>query len=144
MNGYESNHRHTAMKRLSCGVILAVLAGGAAAAWERVGAAGDGMVVYADPATIQSAGDIVKMHALLDYKTAEKDATGKPYLSAKLLQEYDCKGERGRTRYYSFHAGQMGAGKLVYSEMRADSAWLPANRAIIGETLWKFACGKKP
>jgi len=131
------------MKQLLCGLILAAMTGAASAAWERVGAADDGMVVYADPATIQTAGDSVKMHALLDYKTAEKDATGKPYLSAKLLQEYDCKAERGRTRYFSFHDGQMGAGKLVYSEMRAEAEWRPANRAIIGETLWKFACAKK-
>ncbi len=123
--------------------MLAALGGSAAAAWERVGVADDGMVVYADPATIQKSGDGVKMQALLDYKVAEKDASGKPYLSVKLLHEYDCKGERGRTLYFSLHAGQMGAGQLVYSEMRTGSEWLPAGRAIIGETLWKFACRKK-
>jgi hypothetical protein len=131
------------MKRLCFGVVLAVLAGSAAAAWERVGAADDGIVVYADSATIQTSGDVVKMWSLLDYKTAEKDATGKPYLSAKLLQEYDCTGERGRTRYFSFHAGQMGAGQLVYSEVRADSEWMPARRARTGAMLWTIACGKK-
>ena len=134
---------YSAMKQLCLGWALAALAGGAAAAWERAGAGEDGMVVYADAATIQKAGDVVKMWGLLDYKTAEKDAAGKPYLSAKLLQEFDCKGERGRTRFFSFHAGQMGAGQLVYSEMRADSEWLPANRARTGEMLWKIACGKK-
>src|SRR5579862_4511422 len=97
---------HTAMKRLCGGLLLLALSGGAAATWERAGVADDGMVIYADPATIQPVGDAVKMWALLDYKAPEKDATGKPYLSAKLLQEFDCVGERGRTRYFSFHTGQ--------------------------------------
>lgn len=131
------------MRRYCCALILAALNGAAAAAWERVGAADDGMTVYADPATIQASGDVVKMWGLLDYKAAEKDAAGKAYLSAKLLQEFDCKGERGRTRYFSFHAGQMGAGELTYSEKRADSEWLPARRARTGEMLWKAACGRK-
>jgi hypothetical protein len=134
---------YPAMRRFFCGLVLAALAGGAAAAWVRAGATDDGTVIYADPATRQTADDVVKMWGLLDYKTPEKDATGKPYLSAKLLQEFDCKGERGRTRYFSFHAGPMGAGQLVYSELRADSEWLPASRARPGEVLWKIACGKK-
>ena len=131
------------MKRLCFALVLAALAGSAAAAWVRVGVADDGMVVYADPAGINRTGGIVKMWTLLDYKTAEKDDSGKPYLSAKLLHDYDCKDEQGRTRYFSFHSGQMGTGYLVYSEVRPASEWLPARRAIIGETLWKFACGRK-
>ena len=130
------------MKRGCCGLLLVMMAGGAAAAWERVGTADDGTVIYADAATLQPAGDLVKMWGLLDYKAAEKDAAGKAYLSVKLLQEFDCKGERGRTRYFSFHSGQMGAGQVVYSEMRTDSELLPARRARTGETLWKFACKK--
>ena len=131
------------MQRFCLLWVLSALCGSAAAAWERVSATDDGMTVYADPATIRTAGEVVKMWGLLDYQTAEKDATGKPYLSAKLLQEFDCKGERGRTRYFSFHAGQMGAGQITYSEMRADSEWLPARRARTGEALWKAACAKK-
>ena len=131
------------MKRLCVALVLAALGGSAAAAWEQVGVADDGMVVYADPATIRTSGSEVKMWVLLDYKTAEKDDSGKPYLSAKLLHDYDCKDERGRTRYFSFHAGHMATGTLVYSEVRPASEWRPARRAIIGETLWMIACGKK-
>ncbi len=135
-------HRAT-VQRLCCGLVMAALGGSALAAWERVAAIDDGSVVYADPATLQKSGETVNMWSLLDYKTAEKDASGKPYLSAKLLQEYDCTGGRGRTRYFSFHAGPMGVGQLVYSEVRTGSEWLPANRARTGEMLWKIACGKK-
>ncbi len=130
------------VKRFFCVAALMAVYGTAAAAWERVGTVDDGMTVYADPATIQASGDVVKMWGLLDYKAAEKDATGKPYLSAKLLQEFDCKGERGRTRYFSTHAGQMGAGQLTHSEMLADSTFQPARRTRTGEALWKAACKK--
>lgn len=130
------------MKRLCCGLLLAALSGGAAAAWERIGVADDGMVVFADPATIQKSGDVVKMWSLLDHKTAGKDDAGQPYLSVKLLHDYNCKDERARTRYFSVHAGQMATGKLVSSET-PDSEWLPAGRTFIGETLWRIACGKK-
>jgi hypothetical protein len=135
--------RFSAITRWCCGLMLLTLAGGAAAAWERAGATDDGMVIYADPATLQKTDDIVKMWGLLDYKTPEKDGAGKPYLSVKLLQEFDCKTAQGRTRYFSLHAGQMGAGRLIHSELRADSQWLPANRARPGELLWKVACNKK-
>jgi len=130
------------MKRWFLGSLAAAVAGSAAAAWERAGATDDGMAIYADRAKLQTTGDIVKMWALIDYKNPEKDATGKPYLSVKLLQEFDCKAAKGRTRYYSFHSGQMGSGQLVGSELIVDSEWLPANRARPGEILWKAACSK--
>jgi len=123
-------------------LVLAALCGSAAAAWESVGTGDDGMVVYADRTTIQKSGDEVKMWVLLDYKTDQKDDSGKPYRSTKLLHDYDCKDARGRTIYYSLHAGQMATGALLSSEVRRDSEWLPASRAIIGETLWKIACGR--
>ena len=131
------------MQRFCVALLLAALSAGAAAAWDRVGVADDGTVFYADPAAIQTSGSEVKMWVLLDYKTAQKSDSGKEYLSAKLLHEYDCQGERGRTRYFSLHAGHMGAGTLVYSEVRPASEWRPARREIIGETLWKIACGRK-
>jgi hypothetical protein len=135
--------RFSTLTRWGCGLLLATLAGGAGAAWERAGATDDGMVIYADPATLKKTDDVVKMWSLLDYKTPEKDGAGKPYSSVKLLQEFDCEAAQGRTRYFSFHAGQMGTGQLVHSEMRTTSEWLPANRARPGELLWKFACGKQ-
>ena len=133
----------TNFRRLAGALLLSLAANGAGAAWERAGATDDGVTIYSDPATLQVTGDTVKMWGLLDYKTAEKDAGGKAYLSVKLLQEFDCKGAQGRTRYYSFHAGSMGTGQLVASEMRVDSQWQPANRARPGEMLWKAACAKK-
>jgi len=122
------------------GVAFALLSGAAAAAWDAVGS-DDGMTVYADRSTIQKNADEVRMWALLDYKTDQKD-DGKAFRSAKLLHAFDCKGERAHTLYYSLHAGQMAGGVLIYSEARQGSEWRPARREVIGETLWKIACGK--
>src|SRR4051812_19899724 len=123
--------------------LLCACIGSASAAWERAAAMDDGMVIYFDAATAQKTGDVVKMWGLLDYKTPETDAGGKPYQSVKLLQEFDCKAAQGRTRYYSFHSAAMGGGQLVHSEARPEAEWLPANRAKPGEILWKAACVRK-
>jgi hypothetical protein len=123
------------------GFALALLSGAAVGGWDAVGS-GDGMTVYADRSTIQKTTDEVRMWALLDYRADQKDDTGKTFRSAKLLHAYDCSGERAHTLYYSLHAGQMAAGVLVYSEARQGSEWRPARREVIGETLWKIACGK--
>ncbi len=123
-------------------LLLLAGAGSAAAAWERAGATEDGATIYTDPATRQMAGDVVKMWTLMDYKAPEQDPNGKPYSSVKLMQEFDCKAAKGRTRYYSLHSGQMGAGQIVGSELRVDGEWLPANRARPGEILWQAACSK--
>lgn len=131
------------MVRHVMGSLLLVLAGSAAAAWERAGAADDGATIYTDPATRQTTGEIVKMWALMDYKSPEQDPNGKPYSSVKLMQEFDCKAAKGRTRYYSLHSGPMGAGQIVGSELRVDGEWLPADRARPGEILWKAACSGK-
>lgn len=130
------------MLRAIVSLLLLASAGSATAAWERAGSTDDGATIYTDPATLQRAGDIVKMWGLLDYKIAERDPGGNPYLSVKLMQEFDCKAVKGRTRYYSFHSGQMGGGQLVGSELRVDGEWLSASRARPGEILWKAACTK--
>jgi len=122
------------------GLALLALSASAVAAWEAVGS-GDDMTVYADRATLQKTADEARMWALLDYKTDQKD-DGKAFRSAKLLHAFDCKGERAHTLYYSLHAGQMAGGVLIYSEARQGSEWRPARREVIGETLWKIACGK--
>jgi hypothetical protein len=131
------------MERWCCALMLLCSVNTAAAAWERAGATDDGAVIYADPVSLKKTDDVVNMWSLLDYKTPEKDAAGNLYSSVKLMQEFDCKTAQGRTRFFSVHAGPMGTGALVHSEMRANSEWRPANGARTGELLWQTACGKK-
>jgi hypothetical protein len=131
------------MERWCCALVLLISVNTAVAAWERAGATDDGTVIYADPVSIKKTDDVVNMWGLLDYKSPEKDDAGNSYSSVKLMQEFDCKTAQGRTRFFSAHAGPMGTGALVHSELRANSDWRPANRARPGELLWQVACGKK-
>ena len=81
-------------KRLLMGLMLLVTAGAACAEWTRVGYSGDGadeFIIYVDRATIRRNGNFVKMWGLQDFKTMQKDAAGKSYLSSKGQEVYDCK-----------------------------------------------------
>lgn len=48
------------------------------------------------------------------FNIAQVAADGKAYLSAKTQNEYDCKDERSRSLFFSWHSGRMGDGSAVY------------------------------
>lgn len=85
---------------------------------------------------------MVKMWSLSDYKLTQTEASGKPYLSARVQREYDCQGEQVRTLHGSFHSGQMGGGAVVFSDSGAGK-WIPIPPGTTGAFLWKIACGQK-
>jgi hypothetical protein len=122
-------------------MLLTKASGGAAAEWVRVDG-NDSLDSYADPATIRRSGNKVTMWDLLDYKTAQVSSTSARYLSAKVQAEYDCKEERVRQLFYSFHSGNKESGGIVYTSNKPFD-WESLSPASIGETLWKVACGKR-
>ena len=131
------------MKRLLMGLMLLVTAGGASAEWTRVSDI-DQFVQYVDIATIRRNGNLVKMWDLMDNKTVQTSpSTGKYYLSSKMQQEYDCKGEKVRILAFTNFSGKMGKGNVVYADGNVRAEWEPIEPGSIGETLWKIACGKK-
>ncbi len=129
------------MKRLLLGLMLLVTAGAASAEWTRVG---DNYLFfqYVDGATIRRNGNLVKMWDLSDFKTVQTGPSGESYLSQKTQLEYDCKEEKGRRLAYILFGGQMGNGKVVYSDSDTDK-WSPNAPESFGEIMWKIACGKK-
>ena len=129
------------MKRLLMGLMLAMTAGAASAEWTAAGDS-DEFIQYVDRATIRRNGNLVKMWDLKDYKTVQKSAAGKSYLSDKGQEEYDCKEEKRRILAFAWFEGQMGNGKVVYSDSDPGK-WTPIGPGSIGETLWKIACGKQ-
>ena len=130
------------MKQLLLGLMLLVTATAASAEWTRTVSGGnDELIEYVDRATIRRNGNLVKMWDLMDYKTIQKGATGMFYLSSKVQSEYDCKEEKIRTLAFTWFAGQMGNGKVVYSGYDS-SRWVPIPPGSVGETLWKVGCGK--
>ena len=100
-----------------------------------------GLAVFVDPATIRRNGNLAKMWQLYDYKTVQTVA-GDSLLSIKRFNEYDCTEERTRMLGYTWFAGNMGLGKVVYSTTE-QLQWEPVAPRSINHTLWKVACNKK-
>ena len=122
-------------------ILLALVSNSAAADWVKV-SENETTTTYADPATISKAGNMVKMWRLIDFRKAVSIASDKPFMSSKGQDEYDCKEEQTRILALSFHSENMGGGEMVHSEAN-PSKWEPVHARSIGETLWKFGCGKQ-
>lgn len=128
-----------AMRRAALITLLAVASSGAAAQWVEVGS-NDNTTIYADPATIRKAGDLVKMWHLIDYTKARGIDGLKPYMSARALDEYDCKLARTRMLSIAVHSGNMGEGEVLGTSTDPGK-WQPVLPDSLVETLWAFACG---
>jgi hypothetical protein len=96
--------------------------------------------VYANPATIRRADNKAKIWEMKDYNTAQMN-DGEPYMSQKTQNEYDCKEYRSRILALSLHSGNMGDGKVIWSDPDPDK-WYPFAPGRVGEAVRKFACGK--
>jgi hypothetical protein len=121
-------------------MLLAVVSSSAAAEWVKV-SENEAATTYADPTTISKAGNMVKMWRLIDLRKAVSIASDKPFISSKGQEEYDCKEEQSRVLALTFHSENMGGGEVVHSEANPTD-WAPVRAGSIGETLWKFGCGK--
>ena len=127
------------MNRLLMGLMLLVTATAASAEWT-VASGDDDVIQYVDKGSIRRNGNLVKMLDLIDFKTVQT-VSGDSYLSDKAQSEYDCKEEKVRTLALIFFSGQMGNGKVVYSDSDTMK-WIPVPPGSFGATLWKIACGK--
>lgn len=112
---------------------------GAAVEWVKVGG-NESQTVYADLSSIHKIGTGVKMWSMLDLQVADT-TTGKPYLSMKMQNEFDCELEQYRFISSSNHSGNMGEGELVYRNASA-AEWNIIPPASTAKTLWKTACKK--
>ena len=128
------------MRKVILLMLLTVVSNSAMAEWANV-ASNENATIYVDAATIQRAGNIAKMWQLTDFRTANKDM-GEAYMSMKDQNEYDCKEVKVRRRASSQHSGNMGKGKVVYSDSYT-TRWKPVPPDSGIEILWKFACTKR-
>ncbi len=99
------------------------------------------VTVYAEPATVQRVGDVVRLWVLDDLKTVHTRGSD-TYLSSRAHEEHDCVTERFRLVTLSQFAGQMGSGAVIY-EQRVESRWVPIPKGTLAQSVWKYACGKK-
>ena len=129
------------MKKITAGVVLALVAGTAMAEWLPIKA--DPMVrVMADPVTIRRSGDMVTMWSLINYTKPRKTEDDKSYLSSKQHLEYDCVERLSRRLEFSRHADLTGWGEVVYSNT-TPGGWSPVAAGTVAGELFKFACGEK-
>jgi hypothetical protein len=127
-----------AMRKAILMLLLAVASSSALAAWVEVDTS-KADVLYADPATIRKVGKRAKMWSLIDFKTIQS-GQGIRFMSSKTQYEYNCKAERGRVLFFSWHAGNMGRGEIVYSDDEPGK-WGPLPPGSRTEMLWEVACG---
>jgi len=130
------------MKRIVLALMLVMLSGNAVAEWVRIGE-NNRSVAYVETA-IRRSGDIAVMWVLFDYKSIqESPRSGKRYLSEKAQREIDCRSERERVLFFTWHAEQMGNGAVVYNGRKATD-WEPTSSpGSYANGFWKFACRKK-
>ena len=125
-------------KRIAC-LLFAVCATTVAhAEWIKVASSGGG-VFFADPGSIRKSGDIAKMWSMFDLKNP-MTIEGNTFSSGKAQDEYDCKEERTRKIYASYHTGHMGDGPSSSTEDESKK-WVPVAPNSVAQALWKFACG---
>ncbi len=117
----------------------------AAKDWEAAGSSLKGEAdFYVARSTISRTGDFAKMWEMIDHKTALV-FEGKPFLSVKNFQEYDCKKSRRRMLAATAYSGHIGKGVVVGSEFFAPpSPWEAVGPADgYAQHFLKLACGKK-
>jgi len=130
------------MSELFFALLLALGSCNAMADWVKVGSNGD-LTTYVEPSTISKAGSSVSMWGVVDLKDARKEETGKSFLSAKSLQEYDCQAAQTKKITLSFFSANMGAGEVVHTYTDPEKwKWTPVPHGTIVEAMWKAACGK--
>lgn len=130
------------MKQIVITLMLALLSDNVAAEWVRIDE-NDRSIAYADTG-IRSSGDVVEVWVLFDYKTIQSSPrSGRQYFSEKAQREIDCRSERERVLFFTWHAEKMGNGVVVYTGRKA-TAWEPTSSpGSYANAFWKFACGKK-
>jgi len=120
--------------------MVAVVSSSAMAEWVEVAGSEAGtFIAYAESATIQKTDNKVHMWVLIDYKTAQTNAS-KPYMSKLGIRKYDCKEKQNQADIKTLYSNNMGGGKHV--GIIGSRPWLPVSQGNTTELLWKFACGK--
>ena len=128
-------------KSTAVAVLLLSTVTAASAAWVKFGE-NDRVVSYYEPAKSSVAGTVT-VWVMYDYKAEqESPRSGRRYFSQKGQQEVDCDRPRSRTVFFTWHAGRMGEGAVVYTGSRA-LPWEPDSPGSIARALSSAICARK-
>lgn len=127
------------MLKYQLALIFTLLAANASAEWQSIGE-NTAQTAYVDAANIQH-GKHNTMWGLFDLK-APRALGDMSYLSMKIQREYACLNKKSRIIARSAHAGNMGAGEIIYSNNTPDK-WAVVQPDSAEHALWNIACGEK-
>ncbi len=129
------------MKKTLALLAFALIATQAHADWTRTDFSSDKVAVYYDRDSHKAAGvGIFQMWHLYDFVSAQ-DYSGKPYLSYKGQDEYDCDRGVRRDIMTLYHKDGMGNSQMVQAEYK-PGPWTKPEAGSAQESLLRIACGK--
>ncbi|WP_173051209.1 surface-adhesin E family protein [Nitrospira sp. KM1] len=108
---------------------------------ELVSSSNEILTIYADKDTIDRNENLVKVWQLFDFKTTQTSG-GKPYLSVKMHNEFDCGGLRSWILSLAQFSGNMGSGKELSQDSR-EQQWVSGQPASLARILLTIFCDKK-
>lgn len=118
--------------------VFCLRTGLACAEWTRLAEDKEGKTIYIDQATLQRKDDIATLWALFDYRT-DQLVDGVSSKSAKAKLNFDCLAEKLRISSMSFHAGNMGLGKTIDTDLK-QKQWEPISPNTMGGSSFDYAC----
>ena len=125
------------MKKLLTLLTALMLTGAAWAEWVKVGSSTED-TFYFDSSTIRVEGDKRKVWVLFDYKQRDKYGA----FSARMRNEYDCKGEKLQILSATLHSESMAAGKTLSNKQYTTEDWSDIPPNTFAENLLKIVCAK--
>ena len=128
------------MKHFYIAIVLALSSGNAVADWALMSMNIE-FLVYADGATSQRIGNIVRMWTMRD-RFSSQIIEDQAYLSSEMQNEYDCKEKKWRQIYVLRYSGRMGAGR-VFPFHTLNVNWESVLPGTIVDAEWLFACKKR-
>ncbi len=120
-------------------LVALIVSGNAMADWVRVHS-NDNLTVYADPSTIRSKLNIVRLSTMFDFKAENYlKSDGTPYFSIMRETEYNCRENLQRMISYAIYSGRMGKGKMLVGSTESQD-WQSVSRARLAQDVKKYAC----
>lgn len=127
------------MRKVNLTILLAALSSNVAATWFEVGR-NELATYYVDPVSMRRTDNMVRILTLVDLKTVDT-FNGKPYLSVKFNDQFDCTEGQPRVRRLSISTfpNNMGEGQEEALK-NSHGNWDPVTFGSIGDDFSKFAC----